>query len=249
MEQNINQVDQKELKKEVSLYTKTFLFLGLALLTTALATIGFAIMFAYFFPYSENAFTIYLIFSIVAGVGTMITSLVTTFKVIKNKSSAIIPFIIYVLFMSLLLANISYFIADPYTIGVSLVITSLIFFTICICTLIFKSRYRLVFGLLIGLGVAVGIMSLVNFLILPFLFTGSEAAFDAFMQTFYIVQGITLILSVVVTVADLMALKSLAATGENRTNYALLMALNLYNDFIWILIRVIILVSRNRGRN
>ena len=226
-------------------YGRVFLYFGISLLLTAVLTIGFSYLFNYLFPITNaNNSTTYLILIIVSAIGIFITSLVCTFNSIKKAKGGIVSWIFYIVFMSFLLSSFSFYTEDVNLIGIAVLISSGLFLSMCIIGFISKGKMHWFAMLAIGLLISAGISSLVNIFLLPLINTSG-----AFYTNIYICEWIILIYSCIITIIDVKKIKMFAENTVDTTNLALYFALNLYNDYILILIKVIYILLINSRRN
>lgn len=224
-------------------YARVFLYFGISLLLTAGLTVGLSYLFNFILPITEeNNATAYIILLSVSVVGTLITSLVCTFNSIKKAKGGIISWILYIIFMSCLLSSFSFFTEDLNLIGVAILISSGLFLSMCIIGFISKGRMHWLATLAISLLVSFGIMTLINIFLLPFIYVSS-----AYYTSMYICEWIILIYSCVITIIDIKKIKFFAENTVDTANLALYFALNLYNDYILILMKVIFILLRNKN--
>ncbi len=230
---------------------KVFLYMFLGLLLSALVCVGLSALFYYQIGVGDEAFFgTYLTIMIVSGLGLLITSFVISFKRIRMKN-ILVPYILYVIFMGALLSSFVFYVQDPYIIGISLAITSLIFLVTCLSAAIFKGRLGWLYGLLFGGLLTMGILCLVNLFLFPFAFH-VQSAFDASMTIYWIIEGIFLVMIIISTFIDMYNIKKIASYGGDNSNLAIYYAMNLYSDFVMIFIRIlyyVILIFGGRNRN
>ncbi len=219
---------------------KVFLYMFLGLLVSALVCVGLSVLFKNLMGTSENFISIYLTIMIASGLGLLITSFVISIKRMKMKN-ILIPYILYVVFMGALLSSFVYYIENPYIIGISLAITSLIFLTTCLSAVIFKGRIGPLFGILFGGLITIGILFIVNLLLLPWAFN-VQSAFDASMTIYWVIEGIFVVMIIISTFIDMYNIKKIASSAGDDSNLALYYSMNLYCDFIMIFIRVLYFV-------
>ena len=219
---------------------KVFLYMFLGLLVSALVCVGLSTIFSKLMGTSENFLPIYMIVMIVSGLGLLITSFVISFKRIQMKN-ILIPYLLYVTFSGALLSSFVYFVENPYIIGISLAITSLIFLTTCLSAVIFKGRIGALFGILFGGFITIAILFVVNLFLLPWAFN-VQSAFDASMTICWVIEGIFVVMIIISTFVDMYNIKKIASSAGNNSNLAIYYSMNLYCDFIMIFIRVLYFV-------
>lgn len=217
---------------------KVFLYMFLGLLVSALVCIGLSSLFYYQIGVGDNSFSgTYLTIMIVSALGLLITSFVISIKRIEMKN-ILVPYILYVIFMGALLSSFVFYIKNPYIIGITLAITSLIFLVTCFSALIFKGRLGWLYGLLSGGLLTMGILCLVNLFLFPWAFS-VQSAFDASMTIYWIIEGIFLVMIIISTFIDMYNIKKIASYGGANSNLAMYYAMNLYSDFVMIFIRIL----------
>lgn len=233
-----------------SFIAKVFLYMFVGLLISALVCVSMSAFLTNIIGTgNENAFTIYMVILGVSFFGLIITSFVVSIKRIFMKS-ILVPYVLYVVFVGVLLSSLVYFVGNPYIIGISLAITSLIFLTVCFSALIFKGRVGWLYGLLFGGFLVMGILSLVNLFLFPWAFN-VKSAFDASMTIYWIIEGVFVLMILITTFLDMYNIKKIASYGGANSNIALYYSLNLYADFITIFIRVLyyFLIAFGRAKN
>lgn len=218
-----------------------FLYMFLALLITGVVAIGLGAFFEKFLFNAEtsetaaNAYVITLIVSLVLYIPMMIITQVTA---IKNSKAMVPCYVLYSVIMGIFLSTFTNFV--PFTdIAIAFGGTCLAF---GLMTLIawFSKRNLSTLGL-IGSGLLFGsfVLLLIN---LPIMFFFDFAAAIISM----IISFAMLIAVILITVIDLRKVKEIAARGGAASNVALLCALSLYVDFIYIFIRLLGLIARLR---
>ena len=94
----------------------------------------------------------------------------------------------------------------------------------------------------VGMGLLYGaiLMSLFNIIL--------GLVMHEFMALTWVISFVIMIAMLLITMADLHSVKRIADNGGAGSNIAILCALNLYVDFIYIFIRLLSLIARLRSR-
>lgn len=228
-----------------------YMFMWLAI-TTAL-TFGLAFLFNYLLgaAASDEAkadiFTIAIIIAVISGLGVIVMSIVTHVVLFKGKHSIAVPAAIYCSLMGVLMGVlatiITYFYANGWVIlGITFGITTLIFGLMALIGLSAKSKLN---GLLIvGIGLMVGLMLLSGVMLIIMLI------FPDIYQWWYWILTLGLFAAVMLTtIWDIRNVKTLAEQGALNNNISMYIAFNLYVDFIYILLRVLLIVLKVMGKS
>lgn len=230
-------------------YARVFLYFGISLLLTAGLSIGFTYLFNSIWPItqSETSAAAYLAITIVSAIGVLISSFIATFRSLRKSKGGMVSWIFYIIFMSFLLSSIGFYVEDLNIVGIAVLITSAMFLVMCIFGYIFKGKIAWLGLLAIGLFVGAGVIYLVNAFLLPILYATS-GNLEVVSQMYYIADFIILFYGLIVTAIDMWNVKKFAENSEDNTNMALYFALNLYNDYILILLKVISILLRSKAR-
>ena len=124
--------------------------------------------------------------------------------------------------------------SDVNTISIALLTTSVVFGVMALYGMVTKRD-------LSGFG---------SFLIMLLLGSLIISIFNIFIASYavdWIVSYVILAVYIGFIAFDIQRVKRLAASGNLNTNIALLMALNLYIDFVYIFIRIVSIIQRNRN--
>ena len=92
----------------------------------------------------------------------------------------------------------------------------------------------------IGFFLGAGILSLIGFVL------ALTGALGAYMHLYWIISLLAFAAMMFITIWDMWRIKQIAEQGAMNDNLALYCAFNLYVDFIYILIRILSLLARNR---
>ena len=235
--------------------TKVFGYMFMWLAITTVITFGLAFLFNYLLGNAttdeskSDIFVAIIATTIVSGLAVIIMSIVTHFVLFKGKHSIAVPASIYASLMGVMMGAfagiITYFYENGWLLlGISFGITTLAFGLMTLIALLSKSRLNALpiigFGLLFGLLLMSGVM----FIIMIF--------FPSMYQWWYWVLTLGLLVVVMLTtIWDIRNVKTLAENGALNKNISMYVAFNLYVDFIYILLRVLLILLRlfGRGRN
>lgn len=227
-------------KKELSntFFAKVFLYFGVELLLTSLLTIGFAFLFDAFFPSnSEKGDIFYLVSTLISLIGMVVTLIIVQSKTLKKEKGGYIATFIHCLFMSILLADIGYYIGSKEIMGISVAVTSILFLIMCVFGYLIKNKNGWLIGLLIGFGVSSFILLMINMFLFPFIFINNELL-ETYQQIYLITNFFLLIYSCIVTIIDVVRIKKMASNGLVSNPLALYYSLLLYQDYVIILLYV-----------
>lgn len=217
-----------------------FLYMFLALLITGVVAAVLGLVFEKLLFTTDagtfnQAYAITLIVSLVLYIPTMIWVQVSA---IRNSKAMIPAYVIYAVTMGVFISTFTNFIPF-YDIAIAFGGTCLAFGLMALIAW-FSKRNLSTLGL-IGSGLLFGsfILLLIN---LPLMFFIEPVA----VIISSVISFVMLIAVILITVIDLRNVKNIAERGGAGTNVALLCALSLYVDFIYIFIRLLALVARLR---
>ncbi|MDD2398142.1 MAG: Bax inhibitor-1 family protein [Bacilli bacterium] len=230
-------------KTGISLLASSFGWMFVGLLITTGVAVGIAFLLLGLINNAANEAAVitlmnrYMTVLIISGVVQLIMMIAIQFGVLRRgagETNILIPYILYTANMGLLFSFIV-LVTDISVIATSLGLTVSIF---GIMALYARFTKRNLSGLaLVGTGLIFGaiILALVNWIL--------RSDQIAWIVTFALFGAIMLI-----TMFDVWQINKISQTGVQSRNLALYFALNLYIDFIYILLRVIYFVSLARGR-
>lgn len=216
-----------------------FLYMFLALAITGVIAAILGLVFEkLFYTTDRGTFSnIYAITLIVALVLYIPTMLWVQFSAIRNSKSMVPAYVVYSITMGIFLSTFTNFIPF-YEIAIAFGGTCLAF---GLMTLIAWFSKRNVSTLaVIGSGLLMGSLLLISINMLLMLFG------VAITPLMWAIQFIMFIAVILITIVDLRNVREIAARGGAEKNIALLCALNLYVDFIYIFIRLLALIARSR---
>ena len=216
----------------------TFLYMFLALAITGVVAAVLGLVFEKLLYTSDpgtfsQAYATTLIVSLVLYIPTMIWCQVSA---IRNSRAMVPAYVIYAITMGVFVSTFTNFIPF-YEIAIAFGGTCLAF---GLMTLIAWFSKRNVSNLaVIGSGLLMGalLITAINLIV---------GIFIDVTPVMWVISFIMLIAVILITIVDLRNVKEIAARGGAGTNVALLCALSLYVDFIYIFIRILSLVARFR---
>ncbi len=231
-------------------YSQIFLYFGLGILLTAVVCLIVSWAFNSIWPIStiidgelilnEETLGVYVGLIIASSLALLILSFVITFKSLKGSGSILVPYVLYSMIMGLLLSSFTFFVGDTYIIGEALFITALIFLGMCGIGYLTHNKLATWAKVAIGLSLTVVLLSLLNLVFIPFVvFGGNFAAYEGYIITYLITEGVVLLLFIVMTAFDMARIRTIAERGYGSKNLALYCALTLYSDFITLFIYVL----------
>lgn len=220
---------------------RVFGYMFIGLLITAGIALGLGAFLRYYLGQPSlsdsqlsNAAIIYLAVMIGSAIAILILSILLNVFLYKGKHSLVVPAILYVIFMGVLLSSFALLI-DWSVLGLAFGITAGAFGLMALIALLSKGNLG---GLAIaGLGLLIGalLLGLVNWilwLVMP----------DTWSMLNIIISFIVLAAMMLITIYDMWRIKKICEHGEMNTNMELYCAFTLYSDFIYILIRVILII-------
>ncbi len=215
-----------------------FLYMFLALVITGVVAAGIGALLEYFVFNNQaeefaSAYLIVLITSLFLYIPTMIWVQVSALR----KSKGMVPaYVVYSITMGLFLSTFTNFVPF-FDIAIAFGGTCLAFGLMALIAWFSKKNLRT--AGLIASGMVFGSMLLI-LINLPLQIFFPEV----FNPISWGISFVMLIAVIIITAVDLRNVKEIAMRGGAENNVALLCALNLYVDFIYIFIRILFLVIR-----
>lgn len=213
----------------------TFLYLALALVIT-FATSSILALLIHISPATIDDIAILFIVALVAYIPVMLW---VNFSCIANGKTLGPAFFTYSIVMGLLISPLV-LVVDFASVAIAIGVTALAFGVMSLIAFNTKKELTTLgifaYGLLSGLFILMIVNLIVYFII----------GFEPFYLTLSIGFFVVILL---LTVCDLKHVKRIAVNGGASKNVALMCALNLYVDFIYIFIRLLIIVASLRNRN
>jgi hypothetical protein len=225
---NEEYVEVNHKHRSISFIGKTFAFMVLGLVITALS--GFSMILALY--YGALSPTGYLGLLIGSCIASFILVLVTQLFALKNKKGGWVLFILYSMAMGIILSTLM-MMYDLVLLGYAFLCTIVSFAAMGIYGAFSKSS--MVNLGMFGIGALFGVLTLT----LVNLFLGSELIY-------YIITYIGLAAILALCAFDVNRIVKLSKSGEVNNGLVIYMALQLYTDFIYIFIRFVIILARNK---
>jgi len=216
-----------------------FLYMFLALLITGIVAAGLGLVFEKLLYTTDRgtfnrAYSTTLIVSLVLYIPIMLW---VQFAALKNSKGMVPAYVLYAITMGVFLSTFTNFIPF-YEIAIAFGGTCVAF---GLMTLIaWFSRRNINTLAVIGSGLLFGSLILIA---INLILVACNVRIEPFM---WAIQFIMLVAVILITIFDLRNVKEIAANGGAGTNIALLCALSLYVDFIYIFIRILALIARFR---
>lgn len=235
--------------KSSAFLSKVFGYLSIFVLITAIVAAGLGLLMSYLWGKAINSgndallerTTVgFFIAMVISAVGVFVLSMIINIKGISGKS--VLPFAIpYSILMGVLLSTFVMFI-DWYYLVLAFLITALSFAFIYLIGKVVK----------VNISVVILIASSMFFgaLILSFSFFIFYIIAPALFNWIYV--GITAIIYVAVFLfiaVDIWQIQRIAEAGENSNNLAMFCGFRLYVDFIYLFIRILLLILRFAKKN
>ena len=229
---------------------KVFLYTAGALLITAIvaAVIGIIFSTAITPNYDYTKFVLD-VEKMKPYIGLLIGSLIAYFPLIiwihivsfRGKGNMVVPFVLYAIVMGILISSFTMFVPIP-VIAISFGITCGVFGILSLIGL--TAKKDLSFLGLVALGILIGALFIALFnIIWSLVFPGS------FQMLYWVVSYAIFFAMMLITIVDVWRVKKIAQQGEKSNNIALYCAFNLYVFFIYIFIRILLIVASVYGRN
>ena len=225
-----------------SVYTlgKVFAYMFAGLLITTLIALGLGALFNYLLlnnqavtDFSATGAAILLGLLITSAIGIIVLSFVVPITVARGRHSVLVPSIIYAVLMGVLLSTIC-IVVPWYLLGITFGITSLIFGLMALIAFLAKGKLNGLAIAAIGLLIGAGFIALTMWILM---LTGVDVTL-----LYWIVSLAVFAAMMLITIWDLWRIKKIAENGEMTNNLSLYCAFILYNDFIYILLRVLRIV-------
>jgi len=229
---------------------KVYLYMGVALLITAVVAVGVGFLFAgwltgwsgrtlsvNYITFEKTPSIVYVATLIVAFIGVLITGVAMHAVVASGKHSVWPPFIIYSVLMGVIMSVFLITGIDFVTLGEAFGISAAAF--ALMGTIGYFSKKDLnIFGMVafaaLGMVMLFGLVCLILWFVMPGLLT-----------VFSIVYSVVIMVVLLIMVAvDTYNIKKIMSEGSSNQNMTLYCAYIMYTDFMHILIRVILILSR-----
>ena len=229
---------------------KVFLYTFIALAITAITSAIIGVVFSSAIcpvDYNYDEFVIDTV-ALQPYIILLIVSLIMYFPLIiwinivcfRRKGRMDIPFVLYAIVMGVLISAFTMFVPIP-VIAISFGITCVVFGLLSLIGLTAKKDLSFLGMVALGMFLGAILISLFN-LIWSFVFP------DSFNNLYWVVSFLIFGAMMLITIFDVWRVKKIAQAGEQSNNLALYCAFNLYVDFIYIFIRVLLIVASIYGR-
>ena len=237
-----NDVNVSERQEEATFsLVKVFGYMFAGLLITTIVMLGLGGLFRHLFGIgdafaeqapdfsNDDALMALLIVMIVSFVGLIIMSFVVPMVLHRGRHSILVPSIIYSVLMGASLSTLAIFI-PWYLLGVTFGITAVIFGLLSLIALLSKGRLN---------GLAIVAIGLISGAMLISLFLWILSLFMNVTWLFWVVSLAVFAGMMLITIWDVARIKRIAEEGAMSNNLSLYCAYILYNDFIYIFLRVL----------
>lgn len=213
------------------LMSKSFAWMALALLITALFAIGGSVLLTSGFIPADT----YLYILIGASVVQLILLFViqATGLLSKKQGSAIVPFIFYAICTGVLMSAIVAF-TEVKTLLYALGATFICFGSMALVGYFSKANMKLVYLIAMGLGIGALSLSLFNWI------------FGVNETLYWIISYVFFAFILLITSVDVWRMKKMSESGYYDTNLAVFCAFQIYYDFIMIFLRIVQFIGRNK---
>ena len=228
---------------------KIFLYMFIGLVITSAIALGLGAVFNYVLlngmtteeitTFEATGALIVLITLIASGIGLIVLSIVVPITVARGRHSVLVPMIIYTILMGVMLSTITMFV-PWYLLGLTFGITSLMFGLMSLIALLSKSRLNGLAIVAIGLFAGAGLIALAMWILI---LVGVNVTW-----LYWVVSLATFAAMMLITIWDIARIKHIAEGGAMTNNLSLYCAFILYNDFIYILLRVLRIVLMVMGK-
>lgn len=223
-----------------------YMFLALAITAAVAGIVGFAFSKTIFQQTGNvnNSFTTVIIVALCLYIPVLLW---VQLAAIKNGKTMVPAYVIYAIVMGVLISSFTAFIPF-WMIATAFGLTCLTFGLMALIAWTAKSNLSTLAVVASGLFFGAILMALFN--IILGLIGRNNANITASVRTIsWILSYVILIAVVLITIFDLRNVKEIAQNGGAGTNIALLCALSLYVDFIYIFIRILLILVRIFGTN
>lgn len=185
----------------------------------------------------------YLIVMAVSFVGLLISGLLMSIVMARNKRSAWVPYILYTVFMGVFLSSFLILGIDFKTVGEAFLLTSASFLAMFLIGYYSKGGVRI-------LGMVVSLLATMAFLFSLFWLIKVLVSGNGIGSFIYdmILSGAILLISVLVVAIDAYNIKRITEKAQGMKNVALYCAFTMYSDYIIIFLRVLYILLLAAGR-
>lgn len=229
--------------KSSSFLSRVYGYMFIGILISAIVAFGAGYGFSVWFKSdpSGNSYLTYLGVLIGSMIGLLVLSMIINFTALRGKHSIAVPAIIYSILMGVVFSEFTLFV-DFWIIGTAFAITSMVFAIMYLIAHFTKRNLSWIATL--GMGLLFGAMIMAIFFFVFYLIW--PAAFD---WLYVIIDGAIFLAIIFITMFDVWQIQKMADRGVESKNLALYCAFSLYVDFMYILMRVILILVRVFGNS
>lgn len=224
---------------------KIFLYVFAGLIITSVIALGLGAIYRYILEIDYNngvdanlqlnAVIVLLVLLVASFIAIIVISIVVPITVARGKRSVLVPAILYTVFMGIALSTIAIFI-PWYLLGITFMITSVIFAFMALIAFLAKGKLNGLAIAAMGLFMGAGLLSLFLWILMLVLPAGTIT------WLYWVIVLASFAAMMLITIWDMWRIKKIAEQGEMTNNLSLYCAYILYNDFIYILLKVLRLV-------
>ena len=222
---------------------KVFAWMALWLLITTVVALGGGALMNYLFTSFQSEEVLYGLLGtlVVSAIGIIVLSIIISTKFLKSGKSILPLAIVYSILMGVLCSSFV-FIIDWYILGAAFGITTLVFGIMTLIALLAKDKLN---GLAIaGMGLAFGALIGSLFMVVVMVFL------PQYYEWYYWIITLALLCAVIlVTIYDIRRIKTLAKQGALTKNLSMYLGFCLYNDFVYIFIKIMEILAKVKGNN
>ncbi len=234
------------------LLAKSFGYMALGLAISGLVAFLTSYLFVYVLKWAgergeiATAYTTgYITIMVVSLVGLLVSGLVMSFVMARNKHSAWVPYILYTIFMGVFLSSFLILGIDFQTVGEAFLLTSTSFLGMFLIGYYAKGGKGMkILGMVASL-LAMMIFVFALFWLIKILVSGYSIEYFFYDM---IISGGILLLSVIVVAFDAFNIKRTIEKADGMKNVALFCAYTMYCDYIVIFLRVLYLLLLITGK-
>ena len=243
-----NYYDTTEVSSAKAFYAKVFFYIGLGLLVTFAVAFGLGALFTKLIGVGstdilsnkEIAYAgVYLGILISASI-MQIVAMIWIMIAFRRGKAAMVPFIIYAVVMGIFISAFTMFLPF-WMIAAAFGLTSLVFGVMGLSAYLLGDKAKW-FGI-VGIGLLFGAIIVSLFVWLTYLISGGNVETTRISAILSIVVLFAMLL---ITIFDFYRMNKIAQSGAASKNLALYCAFNLYVDFIYIFIRILILLANSK---
>ncbi len=237
---NENQINSTPTNR---LLAKSFGYMALGLAISGLVAFLTSYIFVYILKWASERGQIatayatgYITIMVVSFVGLLVSGLVMSIVMARNKRSAWVPYILYTIFMGVFLSSFLILGIDFQTIGEAFLLTSTSFLAMFLIGYYAKGGKGMRILAMVTSLFAITLLVFALFWLIKILVTGNAIEYYLYDM---VVSGAILLLSVIVVIFDAYNIKRIIEKADGMKNVALYCAFTMYCDYIVIFLRVL----------